>query len=385
MSHSIILPVGARGVFINVPPNVRLLGVDGVASNDRPPLISVQQELIKAALQSPDGASSLAEVAKGHRRVLLIVGDLGLPAPYETALPPVIEILTAAEIRPTRIALATLPGNYGPVLGRGAIRRYGEAIVAEHEIYAWTQSREVHPAYDAADLRILIAPAIGLQHPLDRLPQDPAVDLVLELELGNKATLDIVGATAYAPAKVPAWKKINPLQSGAVPDVFITGGVGPEWEATLEEALLSLHLLAESGQAAKGTVVLGFTGDEGLGSAHFCEQSFIALEEAEGALARGEQPVQVPPGNSFDPTQTMLRCLLSYKQVILYSRPFLEQEDGQDFQAQLDEWPNLAKRLFLCADETSLWMLLAQFHGSDYSLRMSPLGWRSVAQSKQAQ
>jgi hypothetical protein len=375
---SILLPVGARGVFINVPDDVRLMAVDNEAVNDRPPLISAQQAIIKAALENPQGAPALSELAKGRRRALLIVGDLGLPAPYETALQTVIEILVAADIRPTRIALATLPGNYGPVLGRGAIRRYGEAVVADHELYSWQNSRQVDPAYDAADLRVLIAPRTGPCHALSRLPQDPAVDLVLELELGTKATLDIVDAKACAPASIAPHQPNKTVEAGDLPDVFLCGGVGPEWDATLEEALLSLHYLAENKPAATGTLALAFTGDEGLGSAHGTIRIREMLAQTEQLLARGEQPQPGASAETFDPARTLLNCLASHKQVVLYSRPFAEHEDGAEFQDNLDEWPNLAKRLFLCPDETSLWMLLAQFHGPQHTLRVNPLGWRSL-------
>jgi hypothetical protein len=216
---------------------------------------------------------------------------------------------------------------------------------------------------------------------------------VLDLKLGVKATLDIVGADAYAPAEVPQAVVAEKNAQGDVADVLICGGIGPEWEATLEEALLSLHARtgnAEPDRKSERTAALAFTGDEGLGSAHFAANFYAGLERFEAALARGENP---DPGNDplqlpleqrgrelFDPAQAMLRVLAGYQHVELYSRPFLEHEDAEELQERIDEWPNLAKRLFLCPDETSLWLLLKQWHGSEWSLRVNPLGWRSLSQ-----
>lgn len=367
-SRALLFAVGPNGVTLDVPAEFDLVTTETVESA-QPVSVTEQQAIVQAALDAPSVVRPLKELAATHRHVAIVAGGLSLPAPYDLALPPLIRTLVDGGIRPARISVLSAPGDAGPVLGRGAIHRYGEEVVGEYEFHTWHGS--VDEAYAAADLRIAVTPAVAGKTVADQLPADAPPHLTLGLRLGRKATIDISSAklcNSVAPAIAPA---------GTLPDgdVLLCSGGGAAWEATLEEALLSLEL-ARAHPAL--TAVLAFSGEEGLGSAYFANNLRALLAQAEEILAGGGALTELPEEpRQYDPVLTLAAVLTRRQHLVLLSRDFLENPEGADLLDDLVAWPQVSRRVQLCADPRQLWDWLRQWHGPACRLAANPLGWRA--------
>ena len=375
-SRSLAVTAGARGIHIDVPDSIELLPIRSPA--DPAPVFSAaqQQELFCAALAKSESGSALPDLAKGHRHVAVVVGDLSQPAPYDILLPELIRTLVAAEIRPTRISFLAYPGNGAPILGRGAIRRYGEQTVGDHELRAWTWEADgpadSDPLFEMADLRIAVRP---LMAGALTLPQAKPLDLDIRLELGKKLSLDVVSVRAFSRNSAPATMVDTEAAMRPESQVWISGGGGGDWEATLEEALLSFQ-----SPALARTAVLAFSGEDGLGSARFVRELWGLLAEAEEVLARdGALPVPSENRTIFDPAGVVATALGQFENVVLFSPYFMEHSEGEDLADKLTAHPRVGARLQLCGSQASLWSALAKAHGDSYRLYVEPLGWRQNA------
>jgi hypothetical protein len=365
-ARNIFLPIGVRGLELSIPDSVDFTPPQNAIESGAALSELEQQAIVRAAIERPLAGPPLKELAKSHRRVCIVVGDLSLPAPYWIALPPIVASLVEAEIRPTRISFLAYPNASGEVLGRAAIRRYGEEIVGDHELRTWKSPDEnsPDPLYAAADLKLAVLPT--------QADVQLSLDAAIHLQLGRKATIDITAATLSAgkpPLANPKSKIQNPKS-----DVFLTSGGGADWETTLEEATLSLHapLVAR-------TAVLAFGGADGLGSSRFARDLWSMLEEAENVLqGQGTLP-SLPDGLPFDPASALAGALSGFERLVLFSSEFAAHSEGEDLFDRLSAWPKMAQRLHLCAGDAQLWELLKRFHGESYHLHAEPLGWRSLA------
>lgn len=421
MSQQIMLAVGAHGLTVTVPAGVQVLPVGQSVEAGEALDAEKQQRLVRDALDKPGAGPPLSELARGHRRAAILVGDLSLPAPYDIALPPVIAQLLEAEIRPSRICILACPGTSGPILGSAAIRRYGEEIAGQYELRAWQsadpQQDQPDPFYAAADLRVALLPPLPWS-----APGIPKSDFAVGLALGRKLRMDIVSANA-PPAPEAEFAELetsvvvvtelspNPqteldstsntdmaetasqqpqttttiLDVSVDSNVFLLSGGGADWETTLEEALLSLHLLAcapvPDGRRVKGSAVLAFAAEGGLGSARFTLDLWSLLKQAEEVLAAGGAlTVPVQALGAFDPAATLARTLSVFEQLILLSPGLARHEEGTELVERLAELPAASRKVRLCTGEEELWALLARAHGGSYRLAIEPLGWRGAAQ-----
>ncbi len=361
--RSVSVSAGAAGLTLEVPEGVELLPTARPSESGAPLSATAQQELVRAAL------GPLKELARGRRRVSVLVGDLSLPAPYDLVLPEVVKALLEAEIRPSRIGFVVYPGTGAPILGRGAIHRYGEEIVGDHDLRPWMW-HEGWPApedaaHAAADLRVAIRPKLSQALPV-ALPEP--LDFSLELTLGRTLAMGVVAAQ---PAASAPQNSAHPEIPTA--DVYLAGGGGGEWESTLEEALFSLHVPARA-----KTVVLAFDGSEGLGSARFANDLWNLIAEANAVLADdGALPSPESAPELFDPAGTVADALSRYQKVVLYSPNFYQHDEGEDLAERLREHAQLGARLKVCGSPTSLWYTLQESHGPQYRLYVEPLGWRA--------
>jgi hypothetical protein len=371
MLKSLSVTAGTQGIALEIPDGVELLPVANPVEPGAALKVEAQHELIRAAL------TPLKQLAAGKRRVAVIVGDLSLPATYNVILPKLVKALVDTEVRPSRIGFLVHPGTGAPVLGRGAIHRYGEETVGDHELrsWAWDSHRPAanDPALESADLRIAVRPRL---HGAPPLP-DVKLDATLSLTLGSKLVTDVTAAELLTADPAPAAEFIRNVPKG---DVYLTGGGGGEWEATLEEALLSLHHPVEA-----KTVVLAFSGVEGLGSARFANDVWNLLAEAnevlarDGALPRPEDG-DLPEHASFDPAATVADALSRYERVLLFSPEFSQHHEGEDLAERLREMPKTGARLQMCGSQAALWRAVSEANGLRYTLYCEPLGWRSRTQ-----
>jgi hypothetical protein len=363
------LACGPQGLKLRVPEGVRMDVPRPVQPlpPERPQAAAQLEAAFRAAGQD------FSKFAEGKRRAALLVGDLGLPAPYHPLLGEICRAVVAQGVRPSRVALFSWPGLGGPVRGRAAIRRLGEAAVGDFELRAWEPEGEPDALYATADLRIAVF-APGLPRPA--FPE-PAPTHVLSLVPGKGIwgaleRIDLTPVAEAAPAVAP---KGLPGTSGA-PVVLVTGGGAP-FDATFEEALLGLRYLPAA--SAERTLVLAFGGDEGAGSSHFMQDLAALLKQAAEVLEAGS-PLPPPEGplcEPFDAAAWLATALCAWKQVLLYAPEFAAHEDSDELQEQLEAHPKLAGKLDLLTDEAELWARLTRDHGASFELFAEPLGWRA--------
>jgi lactate racemase len=78
------------------------------------PIPADPEQAIAEALNTPVKARSLAEEAKGCQTVCILICDITRPVPNGLILPPVVEALTAAGIKPDNITILVATGLHRP-------------------------------------------------------------------------------------------------------------------------------------------------------------------------------------------------------------------------------------------------------------------------------
>lgn len=369
---SVMFAVGSRGLRLSIPAGVTLTQ-SGRAIDEKPAATEAQQRArVVDALTTSTSGPALKQLAQGKRRVAILVGDLSRPAPYDIALPAIVAALTEVDIRPSRIAFLACPGGSGALLGRSAIHRYGEEICGDHEVNAWPAQGTPDALFDTADLRIAVAPRMEGAAFDAFLPAGVTVDCSLELTLGRSVQIEIETARLFS-GRTPPANAIAAHEPQQDADVLIVSGGGAPWEATLEEALLSLH----APRASAKTAVLVFGGDEGLGASRFSRDVWTLIEQAEEVLAAGKSLGKPAPCSPSDAVSILAECLKRYSHTVLFSAGFAEHSEGDDLIDRLAAAPHVAKRLGVCANHAALWQLLELAHGERYSVHAEPLGWRA--------
>lgn len=371
--NRVVFAAGLEGLALDIPSLAELAPIACPLQAGASQSSDAQRAIVEAALTNPATSPSLKDCARGKRRAAILVGDLSRPAPYDIALPAIVAALTAADIRPTRIAFFACPGSSGALLGRAAIHRYGEEICANHEVLAWPAGGLPGTLYDTVDLRVAVGSALDGAAFQSFLPAGVSVDFAFQLKLGRKLQIEIESASAGLASAANA--AVTPPLANPDCDVLLTSGGGSPWEETLEEALLSVH----AAQASARSAVLVFSGAEGLGSAHFARDIWSLIEQAEEVLAKGGSLGAPARSSAFDPASTLADCLRRYYNIVLYSPALAEHPEGEDLLERLEEAPHVAARLALCGAQPDLWNALAHVHGPRYSMYAEPLGWRARA------
>lgn len=369
MAENILIPQGRKALPLAVPESVTLLLQRPLATE---PPAARDAEVLAAAFAAPLAGPALRDLAAGKRRVCLLVGDESWPAPYEIALPALVRELTAAGIRPTRIALLTCPSPASPALGRDAIRRYGEEIVGEHEVqpYRAAQGGGLDSRFDAADLRIAVLPALA--DSAGMLPPGAAPHAVLAITPAPVSGQRLQAARFGVPAEV-----FRTLRNGPAgcPEhaVYLASGGGEPYDATLEDALAGLRRLPAG--SPEVTLVLGFEGSEGLGSSRFTLDLFDLLRLVDEGVPSHAQAAS----KNWDPAGGLYELLRASRRLVLWSSGLAGHEDGDALMEVLAECPRLAERFVFAGDAGQLWAQLQAWHGDTYRLFAEPLGWRAGA------
>lgn len=363
MAEALSIALGWDGVSLTAPDGCTWLAGRTVAPAPSSVTLAALHEEIKRA-------------AAGHKRAVILLGDVTLPAPYPRVLPELTELLTACDIRPSRVTFLCCPGRAAPTLGMGAIRRYGEQTVGSFELRDWdADDGKLDPAYEAADLRLAVLPAIAdSSHALPSVA--PALCLGIDPGCGPRA--ECAGIRLVSPADLSsASVQANPDGDAAVD--LLSGGGAPS-DATLEGALVSLRGRSLTAGSAH-SLVLAFDGREGLGGARFTLDLWALLVQANEELAAsGQLPAMpAPQGRNWDAVGALAAALCAYGRLVLFAPGLSEHEEGDALIERLSEAPALAERLLFVAREADLWVALEKAHGTRYAVRAEPLGWRCTS------
>ena len=91
------------------------------------------RELVKAAMEAPIGSPTLAELAKGKKKIVLIASDHTRPVPSKVIVPPMLE-----EIRSTNhdadITILIATGCHRLTTRDELVAKFGEEIVNNEKI-----------------------------------------------------------------------------------------------------------------------------------------------------------------------------------------------------------------------------------------------------------
>lgn len=139
---TIQLPYGTSTLPCTVPEK-RLLGVLTSKLHDYKAPLS-EQALVEEALAHPAGGKSLAELAKGKQKIVLIASDHTRPVPSKLLVPPMLRELRAGNPR-ADITILIATGCHRDITGEELLYKFGPEICMNERI-------AVHNCDDAGNL-----------------------------------------------------------------------------------------------------------------------------------------------------------------------------------------------------------------------------------------
>jgi lactate racemase len=129
---------------------------------------------VEAALASPIGTPSLAELARGRQDACIVICDITRPVPNRTLLPPVLRTLEDSGIRRDRITILIATGTHRPNLGAELDELVGPDIAATYRVVN-------HDSKDPAAQRDLGTSPNGVPVRLDKTYCDADLKLTIGL------------------------------------------------------------------------------------------------------------------------------------------------------------------------------------------------------------
>lgn len=93
------------------------------------PLAAVQR-----ALDNPVGSGRLEEIARGKERIVVLVDDLTRPTPTHMLLPPVLERLHQAGVKPESICVLVATGTHRPMTGPELAAKVGPEVLERYSV-----------------------------------------------------------------------------------------------------------------------------------------------------------------------------------------------------------------------------------------------------------
>jgi len=172
---------------------------------------------IRARVVSPVGCASLAELAKGREKVVIIFDDISRPTPVSVLVEPVLDELQQAGIKDEQIQFICALGAHGAHSRIEFVYKLGEKVVKKYPVYnhncyennvsMGTTSKGtevfVNAEYAAADLRIAIGSV--LPHPFNGFSGGG------KIVTPGISSLDTIAATHLGAAIAALEKGLNPV------------------------------------------------------------------------------------------------------------------------------------------------------------------------------
>jgi len=161
------LPYGKSEVCVRIPAQ-NFLG--SIEPREKPSVSEAQVE-VERALKQPIGSKRLVEIAKPESRVAIVVDDVTRPAPSYLIVPPILDELNAAGVKPENVTVVFACGSHRPVTSEEALRLLGETVLnrvkavshdwkAQDLVHVGTTSKHgtkvyLNRTFAEADVRIL--------------------------------------------------------------------------------------------------------------------------------------------------------------------------------------------------------------------------------------
>jgi len=150
MAQTLTLAFGKTGAEITLPDGFEYVTLDAISA----PAMEDPTGALERALDSPVGACSLSELARGKRSAAISVCDITRPAPNRVVLPPVLRRLEAAGIPRNGIVILIATGLHRPATPAEIREIVGEEIAKEYRV-------ENHDARELSEHRYLGTTASG--------------------------------------------------------------------------------------------------------------------------------------------------------------------------------------------------------------------------------
>ena len=119
------LPYGKSEVCVRIPAQ-NFLG--SIEPREKQSVPDARAE-VEAALKQPIGSKRLVEIAKPESRVAIVVDDVTRSAPSYLIVPPILDELNVAGVKPENVSVVFACGSHRPVTREEAVRLLGEAVL----------------------------------------------------------------------------------------------------------------------------------------------------------------------------------------------------------------------------------------------------------------
>jgi nickel-dependent lactate racemase len=128
VSERLCIPWGLDDTLeLSLPAEWDLMGVFEPA---RVPPVPDVADAVRRALALPTGSPRLVDLARGAKRVAILVDDLSRPTPAHLMLPPVLDELAAAGIVRSAITIVLALGTHRPMTAGDVARKVGAELSA---------------------------------------------------------------------------------------------------------------------------------------------------------------------------------------------------------------------------------------------------------------
>ncbi len=144
------LPYGERGIDAALPDSATVL------LPERTPAFADSLVAVRAAIEAPIAGPPLARIARAGQRAAIVVSDITRPVPNALMLPPILETLEAAGVRPDDISIIIGTGLHRVSRADEHQRILGAEIAARYRIVD-------HDARDRSTQRFLFTTPRGVE------------------------------------------------------------------------------------------------------------------------------------------------------------------------------------------------------------------------------
>ncbi|MFC1512277.1 nickel-dependent lactate racemase [Candidatus Latescibacterota bacterium] len=121
---------GKEGLDVTVPDE----NVVKVLRMAEKPVIPDPVEETRQRLESPIGTSPLSELARGKRTACIVISDITRPVPNSVIVPPIIEAIERAGIRPEHITILIATGIHRPNEGEELVALLGDKLPDRYRV-----------------------------------------------------------------------------------------------------------------------------------------------------------------------------------------------------------------------------------------------------------
>ena len=182
------IPYGEKTVSFSVPKTI----FKGIYSPHQvTPVADVAKE-IRQALSNPIGTTTLTELARGAKRIVIVADDNTRPTPADIILPEVLDAINAAGVDDAAVQLLIALGTHRKMTAQEIEIKYGSVITSRIQVIN-------HDAFDSNALVRMGTTEAGIPVMLNRLVVDAACRRVIAVKV-QRAAPSVSAPVSQAPS-----------------------------------------------------------------------------------------------------------------------------------------------------------------------------------------